>query len=258
VTIPLLTNIYTNRQLVKRLTIAELHLKYKNTYIGFIWSLLEPLAMMTILYLVFSQFVNTTGNFALFLLLGIVTWNVFAKGTSTSLVSISQKPSLVKQIYFPREILIFSSALAALVVGVLEIAVFFVIMFVLGGTIGWSALWFPVIIGILYLIVFGTSLVIGSLNAYSYDIQLIWAIILQGGFLISGIFFDITQFSGLVKTVLMANPVAQAIIVSRQALVYNTPVSLPGIAVCLVWAVVMLLIGYTVFTRLEPGFAEVV
>lgn len=254
----MIANLWVNRHLIKRLTIAELHLKYKNSYVGFLWSLLEPLAMMTILYMVFSQFIATTGNFALFLLLGIVVWNVFAKGTSTSLVSISGKPSLVKQIYFPREILVFSSALAALVVGVLEIAMFFVIMIALGVYPGLTALWFPVIVGILYLIVFGTSLVIGSLNAYSQDIQLIWMIVLQGGFLVSGIFFDITQFTGWVKVILSLNPVAQAIIVSRQALVYGTAVSLPGIAVCLAWAAGMLFIGYLVFIRLEPGFAEVV
>jgi len=90
------------RELIRIMTISELKVKYQSSILGFTWSLLNPLLMMLVLYFVFNNiFKATQNNFALYLLIGIVSWRFLANGTSSAIASIVGKPSLVTKFVFP-------------------------------------------------------------------------------------------------------------------------------------------------------------
>ena len=250
-------NLWKYRHLIKRLAISDFKVRYKNSVLGFFWSLLEPLLMLLVLYVVFVDvFPSTQKNYHLFLLLGIALWDFFTKGTSMGLQAIISKPGMVRQVYIPREILIFSSSLTALMMAVLEIGVFGIFMVLSGVMPTSTAIYFPFIFMIIFILVFGTSLALGALNTYYRDVQYIWAVILQAGFFASGVFFDLSTYESDIKGLLLLNPMARIILISRESLLYNTAVSSWDLVFCFASSLVMLLVGYLIFMKLEPGFAE--
>ncbi|KKH47060.1 sugar ABC transporter permease [Methanosarcina sp. 1.H.T.1A.1] len=250
-------NLWKYRHLIKRLAISDFKVRYKNSVLGFFWSLLEPLLMLLVLYVVFVDvFPSTQKNYHLFLLLGIALWDFFTKGTSMGLQAIISKPGMVRQVYIPREILIFSSSLTALMMAVLEIGVFGIFMVISGVVPTSTAIYFPIIFMIIFILVFGTSLALGALNTYYRDVQYIWAVILQAGFFASGVFFDFSTYESDIKGLLLLNPMARIILISRESLLYNTAVSSWDLVFCFASSLVMLLVGYLIFMKLEPGFAE--
>ncbi len=253
----MIKNLCKYRCLVKRLAVSDFNVRYKNSVLGFFWSLLDPLLMLMVLYIIFVDvYPSTQKNYHLFLLLGIVLWDFFTKGTSMGLSSIINKPGLVRQVYIPREILIFSSSITALMMAVLELGMFGAFMASSGLIPTSTIIYFPFIFLNIFILVFGTSLALGALNTYYRDIQYIWAVILQAGFFASGIFIDFSTYQGEFKNLLLLNPMARIILISRESLLYNTVVSSSDLIYCFASSIVMLVIGYLIFINLEPGFAE--
>src|SRR5512137_1656923 len=109
------------RELIRILTISDLKIKYQSSVLGFAWSLLNPLLMMLVLYFVFSKAFNTDQeNFALYLLIGIVTWRFLANSTSASILALVERASLVTKIYIPRQALVLSTVLSSFISSLLE------------------------------------------------------------------------------------------------------------------------------------------
>ena len=213
--------------------------------------------MLLVLYAVFAHlFPSREENFHLFLLLGIVSWDFFTKGTSLGLNSIIGKPSLIRQVYIPREVLVLSSCLTAFMMAALEFCVFGIFMALSTVTLTLTLVYFPVIFLILFSLILGISLALGALNTYYRDFQYIWAVLLQAGFFASGVFFNITNYPENVRNILLLNPIARILIMLRESVLYNTVPSTDDLIFCSITALAFLLIGYIIFTKLEPGFAE--
>ncbi|MCK5347724.1 MAG: ABC transporter permease, partial [Candidatus Heimdallarchaeota archaeon] len=118
--------VFEYRELIRNLVVTDLKIKYKGSALGFGWSILNPLLMMLILTLVFSYMLRVdTENFQIFLLCGLTAWRFFANGTVSSMYSIISKGHIVKKVYFPREILVFSVVLSNMITIILEFTVFF-------------------------------------------------------------------------------------------------------------------------------------
>ncbi len=139
---------------------------------------------------------------------------------------------------------------------VLELGVFGAFIASLGLTPTSIIIYFPFIFMNIFILVFGTSLALGALNTYYRDIQYIWAVILQASFFASGIFINFSTYQGELKNLLLLNPMAIIILISRESLLYNTAVSSSDLIYCLASSLMMLVIGYLIFINLEPGFAE--
>src|SRR3990167_9035877 len=106
------TDIWDYRHLTIKLAISDFKIRYKNSVLGFLWSLIEPLLMLVVSYVVFSYFMRmNVEHYQLFLLVGIISWNMLSRGTTMGLNSILGKPNLVKKVYFPREILVVGSCI---------------------------------------------------------------------------------------------------------------------------------------------------
>jgi lipopolysaccharide transport system permease protein len=175
-----------------------------------------------------------------------------------SIWGIVGKSSLVQKVYFPRDILVISTCIMALMMTVLEFLVFIIFMAAFRVVPGMTIAYFPIIFACLFLIVLGLSLGLASLNVYFRDVQFIWKVILQIGFFATPIIYPITIFPENVRWMVMINPMAQIITMMRDCILYRTgpePSSLAYLAVC---SVLALLAGYLVFDRLEPKFAEAI
>jgi lipopolysaccharide transport system permease protein len=249
--------LYDYRNLIWVLAWVEFKQRYKNSVLGYFWSLLEPLLMLGILYVVFSNLMKVQVEYyPLFLLQGIIMWSFFARSTTASLMAIAGKQQLVKKVYFPRDILVISGCITALLMSIFESIVFLAFLLFFRIPLSMNIAYLPLIIFLFFIIALGTSLVLAALNVYYRDIQYIWAVVLQIGFFATPVIYPLSVFPPDLLKVLSYNPLAQVIFVARDVTLYAKVPNLSSFAFVIFIAAVILGIGYAVFTRLEPQFAE--
>lgn len=249
--------LWNYRHLALKLAMSEFRLRYKNSVLGFFWSLLEPLLMLVVLYVVFTNLMRVNvEHYQLFLLMGIISWNMFSRGTTMSLNSILGKPSLVQKVFFPREILVVSSCITALLMTLLEFVVFAIFMLVFNVIPGITIIYFPFVLFVEFLLLLGLSLGLAALNVYYRDVQYIWAVVLQAGFFAAPIIYPLSIIPEKYVWIIMLNPMTRIIDMLRGSVIYSTS-PVPGDAVFIVAVALGILVaGYLIFLKLEPGLAE--
>ncbi|MCK4353159.1 ABC transporter permease [candidate division WOR-3 bacterium] len=245
------------RELIKNLVITDLKLKYKNTVLGFIWSLLNPFLMMLILWFVFSRILRFgVENYAVFLLLGIVLWRFFANGTTAGMHTIVNNLSLIRKVYFPREILVLSSAISSLITALLESVVFFLIFLSITKHIYPVSLLLLIIIFFEFLLVLGLGFLLSCGFGFYRDLNHIWEIILQAGFFATPIFYPLTLIPKRFLTYYLLNPMAR-IIEGGHSLVLSGKIPVATDFLILFGiSLFFLALGYFIFKHNESRFAK--
>lgn len=205
----------TNRALLAELVRTDFKLRYQGSVLGYAWSLLRPLLLFIIMYIVFGRFLKIGSNiphYTIYLLVGIVVWNFFMEMTTQSLGSIVARGDLIRKIRIPRWLIIVASSLAALINLGLNIIVVIIFM-VIGrvGGLGTLPLVVPLIIEV-YLVSLGVSLFLSALFVKFRDVNYIWEVVIQAGFYATPIFYPLNRIHSLLfQKILMINPLAQAI-----------------------------------------------
>lgn len=258
-TITHLKTLWSYRELILRLAWSDFKLRYKNSALGFLWSLLDPLLMLLVLYAVFTNLMRIQiEHYQLFLLLGIILWNLLDRGTSQSIWGIIGKPSLIQKVYFPRDILVISTCIMSLMMTAFEFVVFMIFMAYFRVIPSMTIAYFPIVLACEFVVVWGLSMALAALNVYFRDVQFIWRVIVQIGFFATPIIYPITIFPENVRPIVMINPIAQIVTIMRDCILYrNAPESL-SLAYVAISSLFVLLIGYAIFDRLEPRFAEAI
>jgi lipopolysaccharide transport system permease protein len=245
------------RELIKILTISDLKVKYQSSVLGFAWSMLNPLLLMLVLYFVFSNvFKMTQDNFALYLLIGIISWRFIANGTMSAMSAIVGKSSLVTKIFIPRKVLVLSTVLSAFISSLLEFLVLAPLLVVLGAGLSPYILLFPFIHIIYFFIVYGISLILASLYVYYRDLTQIWDVLMQIGFFLSPIVYPLSTVPTEYMSYYMLNPMTVMIQMYRDVLLYHQMPSPWDVAFTLLAGIGITLIGSAIFQRLERRFAE--
>ncbi len=245
------------RELIWILIKKDFKVRYRNSALGFLWSLLNPLAMMSILTLVFSTLLKAgIENFPLFLLPVLLSWRFFSISTSMSLWSVVGNAPLVTQVYFPRWLLVLSSNLANLIGSFLEFAALLPLMIVLGMKVTSLAFLLPVLLVVELVLISGISLPLAALNVYYRDINQIWDIVLQAGFFVCPIFYSMSLIPRRYTLVYSLNPLTRVIESMRKIFYENTLPTLDDLIIPLLSGLLLLLVGYLIFRNLEPRFAE--
>ena len=252
-----LKELYDYRNLIWQLAWSEFKLRYKNSILGYFWSLLEPLLMLLVLYMVFSNLMKVQVEYyQLFLFIGIIIWGFLSRATTIGMFSIVGKPEMVKKIYFPREIFVISSCITALLMSIFESLVFIMFMIYFRVPISINLAYvFPIII-LLFIMSLGIALALSALNVFYRDVQFIWQVLLQIGFYATPILYTIDIFPKNLQTFALLNPVARIIISARDTIIYSTPAKIEDLLFIFLSSIFFLLVGYVIFSRLESGFAE--
>jgi lipopolysaccharide transport system permease protein len=255
--IQLLRERYNYRHLIWILAWVDFKQRYKNSVLGYFWSLLEPLMMLGILYLIFSNLMKfPVEYYALFLLMGLIMWNFFSRATTSSLAVIRFKPSMIKKVYFPRDILTISACTTAFLMSLFESIVFVVFMAIFQIPLSLYILYLPCIIFLYYILTLGVSLGLAALNVFYQDIQYIWAVVLQIGFFATPVMYPLSVFPENLQHLLSYNPLAQIIFLARDVTLYAKAPNTASLAYVIVISFVTLAAGYAIFSRMEPRFAE--
>ncbi len=256
-----------NRALLAELVRTDFKLRYQGSILGYAWSLLRPLLLFLILYVVFVKFLRVGGdvpNFPIYLLLGIVLWTFFAEMTSMSLGSIVGRGDLIRKIRIPRWIIIVSASVAALINLGLNLLVVLAFMFFNKVDLLQSSLWLPLILLQIYILGLGLSLFLAAAFVKYRDISYIWEVILQAGFYATPILYPLTLITNInYQKILLLNPMAQATQDARYAIVTHHSVTISQVfsnpwarLIPLAFSVAVLVIGVFYFKKEASTFAE--
>ena len=202
--------LFRYRKLVRNLTVKEFRHRYRNSVLDFLWSLLNPLAMMTILTLVFSTLLRAgIENFPVFLLPALLAWR-FSMGSPMSSWSIIGNSSLVTKVYFPRW-LVLSSNLADLIGSSLEFVALFPLLVFLGMKVTYLSFLLLLILILEFILVAGVSLLLAVPNVYYRDINEICGIVLQAGFFLTPTIYSIGLITLSYNSLHSLNPMTRII-----------------------------------------------
>lgn len=212
-----------NRALLAELVRTDFKLRYQGSVLGYTWSLLRPLLLFAILYVVFVKFLrigSTLPHFPIYLLLGIVLWNFFQEMTDKSLGSIVLRGDLIRKIRIPRWIIVLSSSISALISLFLNLLVVVAFLLITNVDLLKSALWMPLILLEIYIFALGLSFFLSAAYVKYRDVNYIWEVILQAGFFLTPILYPLATITNLsLQKLLMLNPMAQAIQDARYSIV---------------------------------------
>jgi ABC-2 type transport system permease protein len=212
-----------NRALLSELVRTDFKLRYQGSVLGYAWSLLRPLLLFLILYVVFVKFLKLgTGipHYPVYLLLGIVLWNFFNEMTVQSLGSIVGRGDLIRKIRIPRWIIVLSSSISALINLFLNLIVVTLFIFINHVDLLRTALWLPLILVELYIFALGLSLFLSAAYVKFRDIGYIWEVILQAGFYLTPILYPLSRIPSLTfQKLILLNPMAQTIQDARYSIV---------------------------------------
>jgi lipopolysaccharide transport system permease protein len=194
--------------------------------------------------------------YQLFLLLGIILWGFLSRATTIGMFSIVGKPGMVKKIYFPRDIFVISSCVTALLMSIFESLIFIMFMILFRVPISINLIYAPFILFCLFIISLGLSMALSALNVFYRDVQFIWQVLLQIGYFATPILYTVDIFPQELQKFVLLNPVARILISARDTIIYSSPAKTEDLLFMSLSAVIFLFVGYIIFSRLEPRFAE--
>lgn len=254
-----LGNIFSrrNRILLRELVITDFKLRYQGSVLGYLWSLLKPLMLFAILYVVFIHFLRFGSggeHFAVQLLLGIVLWTFFTEATGQGMQAIVARGDLIRKINFPKYIIVISGTISALINLTLNLVVVFIFILLNGVDLKWSVLLFPFNVLELYIFALALAFLLAALYVKFRDIAHIWEVFLQGVFYATPILYPLSMVMAVntnAAKVLMLSPIAQIVQDSRYnaishgavttwSVIHNPVIQLVPylvVAIAVVWAV---------------------
>lgn len=258
-----------NRILLAELVRTDFKLRYQASTLGYLWSILSPLLLFAILYVVFDRFLGLGRNiehFPVYLLTGIVLWRFFQEATNNGLKAIVQRGSLIRKINFPKYIIVISGTVSSLINLGLNLLVVMVFVLIHGVELSWSALWiFPLILE-LYIFALAIAFFLAAINVKFRDIGYLWDVFLQAAFYATPIIYPLSMVmsqSELAAKILLLSPVAQVIQGVRYNLITHDATTMTQLTDSPIWLfapfVIILAIavlGAWYFRRSQGKFAE--
>lgn len=239
----------------------EIKQRYKQSVLGYAWVILNPFFQMLVMAFVFSIIMRIPDlgvPYALYLYAGLLPWTLF----SNSLVSASNilvsNAGLITKIYFPREIFVASTILAKIVDFLLASTVFVAFMFYFRVGVTWNVLWVFPIFAIQMLFTYGLSLFLAAANLFYRDIQYLLGLVIMIWMYLTPVIYSTEIFPPQYRWIFQLNPMAVIINAYRQVILAGGMPNLRSLAIALVLSVVLLLISYKFFKKVEGVFADIV
>lgn len=248
------------RSLVFNLVSKDLKVRYKNSVLGFMWSLLNPLLMMLVFTFVFTQLIDVIGaidNFPVFVLTGLLAWNWTATSVAAGTKAITDNAPLINKVYFPRMLLPVSVVLSHMIHYLLALPVLFAFMGIYGMSFSPWLVYLPVIIMVQTIFLIALVLILSALHVYFRDTIVLVEVGLTAWFFMTPIFYRVEDvLPELVSWMYWLNPMA-SIIAELHTVIYYGGVPDPlFMARTLVTALVLLVIGYVLFSRVSKHIGE--
>lgn len=249
--------LYKYRELLKSNVKKEIRGKYKASFLGVLWSFINPL-LMTLVYAIVFPFLLKNGqeHYTTYIVIAILPWvwctTTIAQGTPVVLIN----GGIVKKVFFPREILPISVVTSGLVNFMISCLIIFIFLIFSGIGFSLNILFLPLIMIIQYIVLLGIILITSAINVYVRDVEYIVNFIMQMVFYATPILYPMEMFPGWVQKFLRLNPMATIIESYRDIFYYKTAPNFIYLGLVFLAGIVLLVLGFKVFNKLQRGFAE--
>ena len=240
---------------------AELKAEVANSYLNWLWWILDPISFMIIYTFMVELVFNASEQyFQVFVFVGLTCWNYFNTTISNSVKLVSKNKAIVTKVYVPKYILLFVKCLKNMFKMMISWALVIVLMFIFKVPFHLTMLWWVLIIPVLFVVTFGISTILLHFGIFVEDLHNVTNIVLKLLFYLSGVFYSIgTRLSGSLSVILLKlNPIAFIMDQCRGVMIYD---KMPNFAWLAMWFIVGCLlswIGVVVIHKYENSYAKVI
>jgi ABC-type polysaccharide/polyol phosphate export permease len=264
--------LWAYRNLIYNLVVRDLKVRYKNSVLGILWSLLNPLLMMLVFTFVFKVLAGNSSlpAYPAFILSGVLAWNLFSASVIGATNSIVGNAHLIKKVYFPREVLPIAVVLSNLVNYLLALPVYFILALLLGRSPTVWVLLLPAVILVQLLFTLGVSFVLATVNVFYRDTQIVMEVVMLAWFFMTPVFYSINQVArdgwhvgnivlssyDVQRWMRILNPLASIVASYRDVLYWGARPGIDFFMRTAVTALFFLVVGYLIFHRFSPVFGE--
>lgn len=243
-------------ELLKQLIIRDVKLKYRRSYLGYLWSILNPLILMVVQVIVFSSvFRFDTPNYPLYLISGQTIFNFMIEATNSSVWSVTGNASLIKKTYVPKYIFTISKAGSALVNLIFSLGALLLVMVITNTEFSWNLLFFPVIILQVFIFSLGLGLWLAAITVFFRDIQYLWGVFISMWMYLTPLFYPASiipeEYRSLYQN---ANPMYGYIEQFRDIVLYAEFPQADSILIGFTTAFTMLILGAWYFNKKQDEF----
>ena len=241
--------------LLKELVGRDIKIKYRRSVLGVLWTLLNPLFMMIVLSVVFSNlFKFDIENFPLYLLSGQIIFNFFNDTTTTSMGAIIGNASLIKKIYVPKYLFVLSRVVSSVINLMASFTALMLVMLAMRVEMHWTVILSA--IPILFLVAFslGIGLILAAITVKFRDIMHLYSVFTTALMYLTPVIYPMSILPRWLSIVVRANPITNILIMFRDVMLYGRLPSVEGIVIALVETTLALCVGLYVFYKNQDQF----
>ena len=253
----MINRIYRYREFLKTNVKKDIRGKYKGSFLGVLWSFINPLLMALVYAIVFPFILkNSQDNYVTFIVIGILPWTFFTTVISQGTYCIIMNAPIIKKVYFPREILPISVATSGLVNFFIALPIILLFCLFSGLGLSWYILLFPLVALAQYVLLLGIIFITCSINVYVRDLEYIVQFIVNMMFYGTPVLYSSTLFPEKYRWILNMNPMTTLINSYRDIFYYQRFPDFGMLGIVFGCSALLFFIGINVFKKLERRFAE--
>ena len=248
-------NFLAYKELLKELVNRDVKTKYRRSILGMLWSVLNPLGMMIIMSIVFSQvFRANIENFPVYLMCGQVIFNFFNEASTVAMGSILGNSALIKKVYVPKYLFPMSKICSCFVNLVTSFIALTIVIVATGTPVSWTIVLFFMPIIYIFLFSLGMGLLLSALVVTFRDLQHLYGILITAWTYLTPIFYPIEMLPGWVRTIVSLNPLTNIIEMLREVVMYGMVPSVLLHVKCIIPCVIVMILGLWVFYKQQDTF----
>ena len=249
--------LYNYRELLKTNVKKEIRGKYKGSWLGIIWTFLNPLLMLAVYAFVFPYILRVdVENYTIFMIVALIPWNFFTTAVISGTSCINVNGMILKKVYFPREIIPLSVTISQLVNFLITCLIMFIFILVSGVGFSIHILLFPVLVLIQFILTLGINFILSSVTVFVHDIAHFVQIAITLGFNATPVVYLSSMLPEKFQWAMHVNPMAVLVEAYRDVLYSHTMPDMLWLGIWGVLSIAILIFGYMLFKKLEKSFVE--
>ena len=249
--------LYDYREMLKTSIKKDIGGKYKNSFLGVLWSFVNPLLQIIVYAIIFPLIMKSDIEYyVVFMVCGLIPWNYFSTVINRTSFTMIENGNIIKKVYFPREILPISVVTSETVTFL--ISSILILLFTLGYGLGLTIniVFYPLILLVQYVLLIGISLIVSSVTVYFRDLQHFIGVLLQLFFYATPIVYAVDVIPANFRWILKFNPMTYIIEGYRDIFWGQTAPDISTLLIVLAIGIVLCIVGYLIFNKLQKRFAE--
>lgn len=249
--------IYQYRELLKTNVKKEIRGRYKNSILGVMWSFLNPLLQLAVYSIIFGALLaGGDKTYPIYICVALIPWTYFTTAITQASFTIIGNGDIIKKVYFPREILPISVVTSGAVNFIISTIIILAFVIFSGMGLSWYILLYPFVLLVQYILLLGIAFIVSSITVYFRDLEHIIGIILLAAFYGTPIVYKLEQLPANLQVIMQLNPMTHIINGYRDIFYYHQMPNIKVLGILLAISVVITVIGYFIFKKLQKGFAE--